>query len=202
MENEVVSEYDMYAYARNDPMNARDPSGCFANPMGPSPSTFNGGGGAGRDCPHATYDSFQDCVDYYKHTYGLSGAADHCEDVCFGTVEGGSYPEPDDGIGGVSVYIDEDAYKECMMEEIIGLTEAMAICIISAVSVPLIVAAASAIGVAIPTPVTTAVGGAAAIGASFTMVYILSICTAMSFSERVRNAANALKCGAESLRWG
>lgn len=26
----MVSEYDMYAYARNDPVNARDPSGCSA----------------------------------------------------------------------------------------------------------------------------------------------------------------------------
>ncbi|MFW6141926.1 MAG: hypothetical protein ACOC53_05135 [Candidatus Saliniplasma sp.] len=85
-ERDMVDGPNMYAYARNDPMNHRDPSGGMSVP----PNLVNGGGGSRYsydDCPFAGYSDYWACVDYYSYRTPPPGynALEYCVHVCYET---------------------------------------------------------------------------------------------------------------------
>ena len=91
----MVDGPNMYAYVGNDPVNARDPSGCMSVP----PNLINGGGGNGNDldtCPGAGYFDFYTWVRRNKHDVAITGydsVAQYFSDICYGqesTSTGGS----------------------------------------------------------------------------------------------------------------
>jgi len=98
----MVDGPNMYAYARNNPVNARDPSGCMSVP----PRYINGGGADLEECPGSGYETYNDCVSAQHGTppAGYDSVAEYCSHICYGqesTSTGGSsgsgLPEPPTG---------------------------------------------------------------------------------------------------------
>jgi len=201
----MVDGPNMYAYVQNDPVNFRDPSGCFANPMGPPPNTFNGAGGGTdlEECPGSGYETYNACVRAQHGTppAGYDSVAEYCSWICYGqesTSTGGS-----SGSGLPSFTIDDDKYQQCLQDEIVEIGASQAACIVGGVGGYAVAALLITAAGTISPDVTFSKAIAGAVGTA-SIVYFASIiagCVGGWFYNYMTDGITALACGMYALEW-
>ncbi len=185
----MVDGPNMYMYVRNDPINARDPSGRW-NPGWGNPMLYNGAAGAPDDlstCPNdPTFETYWDCLSYAV-TLPLD-AAEACHARCFGERWGGGSVLP--------IQLDQNKYEECLLEEFTEKAHKIAAgCIVGVMLVSVLV---PILGTNLAGMLAAGPAGAAAAAASSaaTLTYILAPCIA---GVSLALMAQITWCGVKSL---